>query len=481
VQEAWGRPGFPGARAVAGPDEDALTLGLQAAWQAQERLSEIEGLDPDTVDGLIFASTTSVFTEKSSATMLAGALGLPDEARCLDLGASLRAGSTALETAVDLVAAGSCRHVLVIAADTRNTAPGSGDEFLFGHAGVALVVGRAEDAAAQIVAHTRHTSTQYDTWRTAEARFPSAGDVRFARQGAYAAPVKAALATILEQTGWSAGDIDLVVPYSPDVKSASRILAKSGFDLKRQYCDLVSSRLGLTGAAHTLLMLGAALERARKGQRLLVLGYGDGATACALQMTDDVNSARYKTALKQGYDISYTRFLAAHDLLASDADSGGTGVESRSRGGFSSEIMETRNGPLWFSLAAKRCSACGAVVALPLPACPHCPEPTQLEYHTLAKTGTVFAVTHEHYYPTPEPPLGMATVNLDSGGRLTVQVADENTPLQVGDPVELVLRRLHDAGGRPNYFWKCRALTGGQQQHDGQGGRKNDQEKRNAG
>ena len=81
--------------------------------------------------------------------------------------------------------------------------------------------------------------------------------------------------------------------------------------------------------------------------------------------------------------------------------------------------------------------------------------------------GTAFSITHEHYYPTPEPPLGMATVNLDGGGRLTLQIADENTPLQVGDRVELVFRRLHDAGGRPNYFWKCRALANPEQENAG--------------
>ena len=52
----------------------------------------------------------------------------------------------------------------------------------------------------------------------------------------------------------------------------------------------------------------------------------------------------------------------------------------------------------------------------------------------------------------------MASVNLDGGGRLTVQIADENELLNIGDRVELVLRRIHDAGNYPNYFWKCRAV-----------------------
>ncbi|MFH1844761.1 MAG: 3-oxoacyl-[acyl-carrier-protein] synthase III C-terminal domain-containing protein [bacterium] len=452
VQEAWQRPGMPGARAVTGHDEDSLTLGLQAALQATA------GHDRSTLDGLIFASTTGVFAERSDAAVLAAALGLPGEARCLDLGGSLRAGCTALETACELVAAGSCRNVLVIAADQRLARPGSPDEFLFGHAGVALIIGPADGAIARILAHTRHTSSQLDTWRTAGARFPRSGDQRFARQGAYARPTQAVLTGILEQTGWPAADIDVVVPYSPDIKSASRLLQRNGFDLKRQYRDLASPHLGLTGTAHLLVMLNAALEQASPGERLLALGYGDGASACALQMERRPELSHFETALAQGYDISYNRFLALHDLHAGSA---------RDSGGFTSEIMEERNRSLWFSLIARRCGTCDAVITLPLPNCPHCAEPTELADYPLATTGRVFAITHEHYYPTPEPPLGMATVDLQGGGRLTLQVADEDHPLQVGDRVELVFRRLHDAGDRPNYFWKCRAVATGEQDHAG--------------
>jgi len=444
VQEAWNRPGFPGSRAVAGPDEDSLTLGMQAALQV------IADVDKSTIDGLIFASTTGVFAEKSCAAMLGIALGLKNNARCIDLSGSLRAGSIALETACDLVTGGCCRSLLVIAGDQRLSRPGSPDEFLFGHAGVALLVGPMEGATARILTHCQHTSSQIDTWRTSDSRFPRSGDRRFARQGAYAKPMQDVLTRILKKTGWQVGDVDKVVPYSPDVKSAGRLLKKNGFDLKRQYCDPASPRLGLTGTAHLLVMLCAAIEKSARGERILALGYGDGASACALQMDTDCESSHFKTALAQVYDIQYNRFLALHNLLASD---------EVSDGGFTSEIMEERNKQLWQSLEAKRCGSCGAIIALPLPGCPHCQESAKLQKITLSRTGTVFSVTHEHYYPTPEPPLGMATVNLDGGGRVTLQVADENTPLQVGDRVELVWRRLHHAGGRPNYFWKCRAVA----------------------
>ncbi|MBQ73495.1 MAG: hypothetical protein CMQ20_00565 [Gammaproteobacteria bacterium] len=124
--------------------------------------------------------------------------------------------------------------------------------------------------------------------------------------------------------------------------------------------------------------------------------------------------------------------------------------------GFGSEIMEMRNRRLWRSLEAQRCLTCKTIITLPLPNCPICGWSSKRELFPLKRIGRIFSFTLEHYFPTPEPPLGMAIVDLDGGGRLTLQVADNQAPLRVNDRVELVFRRLHNAGRRPNYFWKAR-------------------------
>ncbi|MEE8204941.1 MAG: OB-fold domain-containing protein, partial [Dehalococcoidales bacterium] len=61
----------------------------------------------------------------------------------------------------------------------------------------------------------------------------------------------------------------------------------------------------------------------------------------------------------------------------------------------------------------------------------------------------------------PETPRPMAVVDLDSGGRMIMQMTDtEAGEAKVGLEVELVFRRLHQAGGFHNYYWKCRPLRG---------------------
>ena len=86
----------------------------------------LRGQDRSSVDAVLFASTTHPFREKQGAALLARALDLPREVRTVDTSGSLRAGLQALRVALDAVAAGSSRRVLVVASDCRLAAPGSG-------------------------------------------------------------------------------------------------------------------------------------------------------------------------------------------------------------------------------------------------------------------------------------------------------------------------------------------------------------------
>jgi uncharacterized OB-fold protein len=76
--------------------------------------------------------------------------------------------------------------------------------------------------------------------------------------------------------------------------------------------------------------------------------------------------------------------------------------------------------------------------------------------HRLGRTGRVLTQTRDHVYPVGGP-ITMAVVEIDGGGRVYCQSADGEA-LNIGEPVELVLRRLHDGGGLTHYFMKARAL-----------------------
>ena len=101
-----------GERAVAGFDEDCITLAVEAVLHA------LATRDGSLIDALFFASTTAPFGEKSSAALIAAACDL-SASRTIDVSSSLRASTSALALAFDALRAGSARQVVVAAADMR--------------------------------------------------------------------------------------------------------------------------------------------------------------------------------------------------------------------------------------------------------------------------------------------------------------------------------------------------------------------------
>jgi uncharacterized OB-fold protein len=73
--------------------------------------------------------------------------------------------------------------------------------------------------------------------------------------------------------------------------------------------------------------------------------------------------------------------------------------------------------------------------------------------------GTVKTFTIDRLSYSPSPPMVLAVVDFDGGGRLPVELTDiDASEVQVGDRVEMVFRRLSTADGIHNYFWKARPL-----------------------
>src|SRR5262245_43582300 len=80
IARAWGSRVAAGSRTVAAVDEDALTMGIDAA------LACIEADDPAGFDALFFASTSAPYLEKQVASLVATAVDLPREAAAADFG-----------------------------------------------------------------------------------------------------------------------------------------------------------------------------------------------------------------------------------------------------------------------------------------------------------------------------------------------------------------------------------------------------------
>src|SRR5438034_7427538 len=167
-------------KAVANWDEDAVTMAVTAAIDC------LRGVDRASVDGVLFASTSYPLKEKQGAALVARALDLRRDVMTADVGDSLRAGTTALLTAVDAVKAGSAKRVLVVVGETRMAAPRSALEPSLGDGAAAFLAG-AEDVALALAASHAVADEIIDVWRTEGDPFVHAWEDRFVVDHGYRA------------------------------------------------------------------------------------------------------------------------------------------------------------------------------------------------------------------------------------------------------------------------------------------------------
>jgi 3-hydroxy-3-methylglutaryl CoA synthase len=439
---AWGRPGA-GERAVASYDEDSATLAVSAA------LGCIGTRKAQHVDMLQFVSVSPPYSEKSVASLVAAAADLGNTTRTSDHGGSLRAATSAVLSALDSINAGTIRQAIVCAADTRLAPPGSILEMSFGDAGAAVLLGN-EWIVAEPLAAVSHSQEILDTWRTDDQKTVRTGDARFNRMEAFAKCTLEACKAVLAKASLDAKQISRAVITSPDGKGHGAVAKPLGLDPKA-LVDPRTDTLGMLGTAQPLVSLAAALEVANAGDKVLLACYGDGCDAIIFDIKEDVQKFKAKKRLAQhSAPLGYVKFLAYKKLLAE------CGGESNP---FASPIQASREAPISLRFHGKRCQSCGTINTLSLRVCPHCQTRDRFDDVHLAKMGTLNTYTQEHYFPTPEPPVTMAVIDLDGGGRYLSQMTDvEASEVNVGMQVEMTFRRLHEGGGYHNYCWKCRPV-----------------------
>lgn len=436
-------------KAVAGFDEDAITMAVAAAVDC------LHGIDRAGIDGLYFASTSSPYREKQGAALIAAALDLRAGAGTIDFGGSLRAAAGALLAAVNAVRAEPGKRILVVAADCRLAAPRSPLEANLGDAAAAFLVG-ADGVLASLEASCTHADEILDVWRSEHDDYLRAWEDRFNVMHGYSDNLLAGCEAFFARTGSTAQDYDRAVLYAPDARSLAALARR--LDLG-DVQDGLFGRVGNCGAAFTPLLLATALEEAEAGQRLLVAFYGDGAEVLSLRVHAAARPRRgTRWYLDRGRALpSYDSYLKARHLDPAEHDPrGGQGIPA---------TVHFRERDADIRFLGRRCTACGT---LHFPACRVC-------YGCYAKDcfesvrlsdclGRVLSYSFDYFFPSPEPPVIAGMCEVEGGARVYLQMTDASADMLRCDlPVEFVFRKIHDAGNRPNYFWKSRPLQPGQE------------------
>ena len=440
-----------GERSFCNWDEDSVTMAVEAARDATDAATR------DRIGAICLASTTLPFLDRQNAGIVAEALQLEEALRTMDVAGSQRAGTTGLLGMIDAVKAG-CQSAMLVASEHRRARVGSPLEMLSGDAAAALVLG-GEPAVARFVDSHSVATDFIDHFRTAESGFDYDWEARWVRDEGYMKLVPAAVQALFEKTGIVAGDVaHFLLPCAQNRVPAT--VAKRLEINDSAVADNLTANCGQTGAAHPILMLAHTLERAAPGERVLVVGFGQGCDALLFEVTGAAGSASPRRGVsgwleQRRPEDNYAKFQTFNGLVEREY---GKRAEVDTPAPLSAIY---RNRKMINAFAGGRCTSCGTVQFPRSVYCvnPECGAADTQEDHVMADaTGKVLTWTADRLTFDMNPPAYFGLVEFDEGGRAMMDFTDvDPETFDIDTPVSAHFRvkQIDRRRGFRRYFWKA--------------------------
>ncbi|MFN3472489.1 MAG: 3-oxoacyl-[acyl-carrier-protein] synthase III C-terminal domain-containing protein [Blastomonas sp.] len=441
-----------GVRAFCNWDEDAVTMAIEAARDA------LGDSDRAGISAIGFASTRSPYADLQPTAIMARPLGLSTNLRSIDSGFTQRAGTSGL-----LAALKSGEPTLFIASDEPKGKPASQQEMLFGAAAAAFVTG-TQNVIARLIGAGTSISNFVDHFRDSGSDFDYGWEERWIRDEGYAKLIPAAVSEALDNAGLAIGDIDHFAMASM-LRGGAAPIAKTLRFTGNIVSDL-DGECGYAGAAHAPLMLALALETANPGEKILLVGFGQGADVLIFEVTDAIAEARPK----RGVTGSLKAGVATQDYLRLLSFAGGIDLEWGMRSEKSAKTALTeqyRSRTQMDGFMAGKCGDCGTIQFPQLQYCARCHAPAERfsDVSLCDAPAKVMTQTADWLSYYPSPPLYVGFVQFDNGARLQMEIVDIGPDgIETGTPLDMVFRikERDRQRGYNRYFWKAvPALAGG--------------------
>ena len=445
-----------GERAFCGWDEDALTMAVAASRDC------LKGQDKGRVDAHLLCSTTLPFQDRSNAGLAKTALNLRDDLSVMDVTGTLRAGTMGLLNALDTVRGGARERVLVTAADKRETKAATFYELWLGDGAASMLVGEGDDVVAELLGAHTVTHDFVDHFRGAGKAFDYTWEERWVRDAGYSTIIPEAVNGLFEKLSITMDDVDTFV-FPCFFKAEHKKIARRLGATPDKVVDNLHEVCGETGAAHPLVMLSQALEGARPGDRILLVGFGQGADALYFRVTDRIAEMAARQGIRGALEAgettdNYFKFLKFRGLLPTDM-------------GIRAEVpTQTAMTVLWrerkmlTALVGGHCRECGTQQYPRMDVCvnPACnARDSQDEREFADQAASIKSFTGDLLAVSIDPPAVYGMVEFVEGGRFMADFTDcDMDHLAVGQAVEMVFRRKYqdDERGFSGYFWKARPL-----------------------
>lgn len=431
--------GMPIEKAVCNFDEDSITMAVAAGFDC------ITDGDRDAIDSLIFATTTSPYIEKQGASIIAAAVDLGRNIITNDITNSLRAGTLAMRSALDAIIAGSAQQVLVTIADARTGAPRSEFDQSSGDGAAALLFGK-NGVIANVIGSYSISDEIMDTWRAEGDVNVRSWEDRWVYQTGYLKILPEAINGLMQKLEMDTKDVGKVAIYGPNARRHGEMVRQLGFD-QSQIQDPLFGKMGDTGTAFTPMLLIAALEEAKPGDKILIASYGDGADAYLLEVTSEIEKLSPRHGIKGSLEAKRIRRNVGVRGATMQATAGGApSISARYR---DREEIARFHGV--------KCKSCGLIQYPPQRVCTRCHTKDSFDSVRLSdQRGEIFTFSMDYLNPGVDSPMVITAINFDGGGRAMLMLTDrELDDVKCDAPVEMSFRKLRASGGVHNYFWKA--------------------------
>ena len=455
---SWFAPGLrahsKGERAICNWDEDAVTMAVEAARDC------LTGLDRSSVKTVILASTSLPFVDRQNSVIVKEALNLEESLAAFDVTSSQRAGTSAL---IQAFAAAANGPVLVAGSEHRKTKPGSEAELQNGDAAAAFVVGDKDPIAVlkgsyslsiDFVDHYRGAGEEYDyTWES-----------RWIREEGYGKLVPKALKAGFATFPFKPADVTHFIMPTP-FKGAAEVTAKGAGIPAEAVRDNLALVMGEAASAHPLVMLADVLQVAKPGDKIVVVGFGQGVDVLALEVTPAVTKLAPRIGIagclkNRVEEKQYTKFLFWTGNLPLEK-----GIRAEAEQQTAMSVLY-RNRKSVMGLVGGRCTKTGTIQ---FPKTPFSVNPndhaynTQEDYPMADLPAKIMTYTADSLAFSPDPPLYFGTVLFAEGGRITVDFTDMSPKdAEVGAAMKMVfrIRAVDERRGFTKYFWKAAPAVG---------------------
>lgn len=447
ITAALGSGGGKGARSVASYDEDSTSMGVEAARVALRHAPE--GKSPAQ---LLFATTVPGYLDKTNATTIHAALGLPSRVGAYDTVGSVRSSIAATALA-------SQSHGLAVMSDVRTGRPGGADEANGGDAAVALLFGEGPEALTEGLGSASVSREFIDRWRIPGAAASQQWEERFGEH-VYVPLADEAVSAALKAAEVSIDDLDHVIVTGAHIRAVNTTRKALGARSEAIADDLTST-VGFSGTTHAALVLTDVLDRAEPGQTIAVIQLADGCDVSILRTTNALAAyqQRTTTTLRQQLeatrdDLAYPQFLTWRGFIEREPP-------RRPEPDRPASPPSARTDEWKFGFVGSR-DETGFVHLPPSRVSMGTGEIDHMEPVRMADvSATIATFTVDRLAYSLSPPVVAAVIDFDGGGRFQCELTDvDPDAVQIGDRVSMTFRRLFTQDGIHNYFWKAKPLAG---------------------